>query len=125
VFTSVIRSSGGADQAVGFFKVIDDLALALETNQIDSVRSRIDELTRLHQAVSLAQADVGSDLSVVESQSAIVDEQLLRLKGLESDLQDVEYAEAVTRMQKEMLVLQAAQSSFAQLSKMSLFNYLS
>ncbi|NBO83280.1 MAG: flagellar hook-associated protein 3, partial [Betaproteobacteria bacterium] len=37
---------------------------------------------------------------------------------------DVDYAEAVTRMQKEMLGLQAAQSSFAQLSKMSLFNYI-
>jgi flagellar hook-associated protein 3 FlgL len=60
----------------------------------------------------------------VESQSAIVDEQLLRLKGLESDLQDVDYAEAVTRMQKEMMSLQASQSSFAQISRLSLFNYI-
>jgi flagellar hook-associated protein 3 FlgL len=49
---------------------------------------------------------------------------LLRLKSLESDLQDVDYAEAVTRMQKEMMSLQAAQSSFAQLAKLSLFNYI-
>jgi len=52
------------------------------------------------------------------------EEHLVRLKGLESDLQDVDYAEAVTRMQKEMLSLQAAQSSFAQLSKLNLFNYI-
>jgi flagellar hook-associated protein 3 FlgL len=39
-------------------------------------------------------------------------------------LQDVDYAEAVTRMQKEMMSLQAAQSSFAQLAKLSLFNYI-
>ncbi|MFN5724993.1 MAG: flagellar hook-associated protein FlgL, partial [Betaproteobacteria bacterium] len=84
VFTSVIRSSGGTDQAVGFFKVIDDLALALETNKPTDVQRGIGELAQLHQGVSLAQADVGSDLNVVEAQSTVIDEQLLRLKGLES-----------------------------------------
>jgi flagellar hook-associated protein 3 FlgL len=60
----------------------------------------------------------------VDSQLVASEEQLVRLKSLESDLQDVDYAEAVTRMQKEMLSLQAAQSSFAQLSKLTLFNYI-
>jgi flagellar hook-associated protein 3 FlgL len=125
VFVSVIRGSGGSEQTAGFFKVIDDLAHALETNQVGDVQRGIGELAQLHQGISLAQADVGSDLNVVESQSVAVDEQLLRLKSLESDLQDVNYAEAVTRMQKEMMSLEAAQSSFAQLSRLSLFNYIS
>ncbi len=124
VFISVIRAAGGAEEAVGFFKVIDDLAAALETNRVQDVQRAIGELSQLHQGISLAQADVGSDLNVVESQSVVVDEQLLRLKGLQSDLQDVDYTEAVTRMQKEMMSLQAAQSSFAQLSKLTLFNYI-
>lgn len=124
VFTPVIRTDGNNDSAVGFFKVIDDLAEGLAGNRIDEVRRGIGELTQIHQGISLAQADVGSDLNVVEAQGAVLDEQLLRLKGLESDLQDVDYAEAVTRMQKEMLSLQAAQSSFAQISKLSLFNYI-
>lgn len=124
VFTSVIRSSGGADQAVGFFKVIDDLALALETNKPTDVQRGIGELAQLHQGVSLAQADVGSDLNVVEAQSNVIDEQLLRLKGLESDLQDLDYAQAITRMQKQMMSLEAAQNSFAKLSRLSLFEYI-
>jgi flagellar hook-associated protein 3 FlgL len=124
VFTSVIRNSGGTDQAIGFFRVIDDLALALETNKPADVQRGIGELAQLHQGVSLAQADVGSDLNVVEAQSNVIDEQLLRLKGLESDLQDLDYAEAITRMQKQMMSLEAAQNSFAKLSRLSLFEYI-
>lgn len=124
VFTSVIRNEGGTEKAVGFFKVIDDMAAALEGNNIANVQRGIGELTQLHQGISLAQADIGSDRNVVDSQSVAIDEQLLRLKSLESDLQDVDYTEAVTRMQKELMSLQAAQSSFAQLSKLSLFNYI-
>ena len=124
VFMSVIRNNAGSEQAVGFFKVIDDLAVALENNQVGGVQRGIGELTQLHQGISLAQADIGSDRNVVDSQLVAAEEHLVRLKGLESDLQDVDYAEAVTRMQKEMLSLQAAQSSFAQLSKLNLFNYI-
>jgi flagellar hook-associated protein 3 FlgL len=61
---------------------------------------------------------------VVEAQSNVIDEQLLRLKGLESDLQDLDYAEAITRMQKQMMSLEAAQNSFAKLSRLSLFEYI-
>lgn len=124
VFVSVLRANGNIQTSVGFFKVIDDLAAGLEANRIGDVQRSIGEITQIHQGVSMAQADVGSDLNVAQAQSSALDEQLLRLKGLESDLQDVDYAEAVTRMQKEMLGLQAAQSSFAQLSKMTLFSYI-
>jgi flagellar hook-associated protein 3 FlgL len=124
VFIPVSRGSGISQTSVGFFKVIDDLAAGLEANRVGDVQRAIGEITQIHQGISIAQADVGSDLNVVQAQSNVLDEQILRLKGLESDLQDVDYAEAVTRMQKEMLGLQAAQSSFAQLSKMSLFNYI-
>jgi flagellar hook-associated protein 3 FlgL len=124
VFIPVSRGSGNSQTPVGFFKVIDDLAAGLEANRVGDVQRAIGEITQIHQGISMAQADVGSDLNVVQAQSNVLDEQILRLKGLESDLQDVDYAEAVTRMQKEMLGLQAAQSSFAQLSKMSLFNYI-
>lgn len=124
VFIPVTRSEVSGQVSVGFFKVIDDLQAGLQGNRIGDVQRAIGEITQIHQGISLAQADVGSDLNVAESQSNVIDEQLLRLKGLESDLQDVDYAEAVSRMQKEMLGLQAAQSSFAQIAKLSLFNYL-
>jgi flagellar hook-associated protein 3 FlgL len=126
VFASIVRNPDSEDEAraVGFFQVIDDIASALDNNEEAQVQRGISEVTQLHQGISLALADIGSDLNVVASQSAVIDEQLIRFKSLQSDMQDVDYSEAVTRMQKEMLSLEAAQSSFAQISRLSLFNYL-
>jgi flagellar hook-associated protein 3 FlgL len=36
----------------------------------------------------------------------------------------VDYTEAITKMNKEMLALEAAQSSFAKISQLNLFSYL-
>jgi flagellar hook-associated protein 3 FlgL len=125
IFRAVVRlDEQGEETSVGFFEVIDNLALALEANDAPAVLDRIDEITEIHQGIALSLADVGSDLNVVESQQSVIDEQLLRLKSVQSDLQDLDYAEAVSRMQKEMLGLEAAQSSFAQISRLSLFNYI-
>ena len=57
-------------------------------------------------------------------QTQMVDESRLQLKGVLSKVEDLDYAEAVTRMQKELLALEAAQSSFANISRLSLFDYL-
>lgn len=125
VFVNIVRSTPGQpDRAVSFFGVIDDLASALEDNRIDDARRGIDELQKVHQGVALAHADIGSDLSLAQAQDTVLQEQMLQMKSLQSDLQDVDYAEAVTAMQKQLLGLEAAQSSFAKISGMSLFQYL-
>jgi len=41
-----------------------------------------------------------------------------------SDIQDLDYTEAITKMNKDQLALEAAQSSFAKISKLSLFNFI-
>jgi flagellar hook-associated protein 3 FlgL len=41
-----------------------------------------------------------------------------------SDIRDLDYAEAVSRLQNDLFVLQAAQQSFARIEGNSLFNYL-
>lgn len=125
VFISVIRTPEGPNpEVVGFFGVIDDLADALERNELDDARRAIDEVAVIHQGVSLAQANIGSDLNIAEAQQDTLREQTLQMKSLESDMQDVDYAEAVSQMQKQMMALEAAQSSFARISRLSLFEYI-
>ena len=41
-----------------------------------------------------------------------------------SGLQDIDYAEAISRFMTQQMQLQAAQQSFSKVSGMSLFNYL-
>ena len=78
----------------------------------------------MHDSLNLSLAQTGSDQKVVQSQLDVLDEATLRLKSTLSDTQDLNYAEAVTRMNKEMMSMQAAMSSFSKITGLSLFNYI-
>jgi flagellar hook-associated protein 3 FlgL len=41
-----------------------------------------------------------------------------------SEIEDLDYAEAVARMNKEMMGMEAAMGSFAKISGLSLFDYI-
>lgn len=125
IFVSVNRNRGLlGEEAVGFFRVIDEIAEGLELNDVQAVSRGISEIGQIHQGISMAQAAVGADMNVVESQTDLIEDQLVTLRNMQSEIEDVDYTEAVTRMQRDMLSLQAAQSSFAQISRMTLFDYL-
>mgnify|MGYP003831089219 FL=1 len=49
---------------------------------------------------------------------------LVHLKQTISDIGDLDYAEAATRLSQETLILQAAQQSFIKIQGLSLFNYM-
>ena len=80
--------------------------------------------TSCRATVSLSLADVGSRLSVADSQRDILADAKLRYKALLSNTEDLDYASAVTQLSAELLSLEAAQSSFAKISQLSLFNYI-
>jgi flagellar hook-associated protein 3 FlgL len=70
------------------------------------------------------QADVGTRIRRADMQSETNDAFNLQLKERLSELQDLDYAEAISRLNIQMLALQAAQQTFAKTKAMSLFNYL-
>ena len=74
--------------------------------------------------LSVSLARTGSDQSVVQSQIDMLSETKLRVQSTLSDVQDLDYTTAVTQMNKEQMALQAAMSSFAKISGMSLFDYI-
>ena len=67
---------------------------------------------------------MGTDMKTVEQQTNVVDDTVLSLKTTLSNIEDLDYATAITEMNKQMLALEAAQSSFAKISQLNLFNYL-
>ena len=70
------------------------------------------------------QSDVGTRMRRADIQADTNDAFNLQLKETLSELQDLDYAEAISRLNIQMLALQAAQQSFAKTQQMSLFNYL-
>ena len=124
-FKRVIREGAdGNPMGVSFFQAMDDMVKAVETSDQAGMQQGVDEISSMTDSVSLAMAQVGTDMNVVESQQTVIDETLLRLKTLLSDVEDLDYAEAITKMNKDMLALEAAQSSFAKVTQLNLFNYI-
>jgi len=124
-FTNVVRDDGkGGRVGIGFFQAMGDLIEAVKSSNRVAIQRGISEIDTLQQGLSDATAQVGTDLNVVDSQNNVLDEITLRLKTTMSDIQDLDYTEAITKMNKDQLALEAAQSSFGKISKLSLFNYI-
>ena len=121
VFNRVVRGDG---QAVGFFDALDQMIEATQKSQTSGIQRGIADLTQMHNTLTLTQAQNGSDQQVLIAQKDVLEETQLRLKSTLSDIEDLDYAEAVSRMNKEMLGLEAAMGSFAKISGLSLFDYI-
>jgi len=125
VFVRVLRSDGqGAEQGVGFFKAFDDLIAGIRGSSQSAMQRGHKELDAMYEGVLAAQADVGSDMAILEQQGSTTDDTLTVLKINLSAVEDLDYAKAISNMNKQMLSLEAAQSSFAKITQLNLFNYL-
>ena len=125
VFVRVKRDG----QGVSFFKALDDLIRAIDPQTPGQGSSAdidrgLSELEQMEGSLTIALAAVGSDQRVVQSQQQVIETDVLRLQTSLSDIEDLDYTEAVTKMSKDSLALQAAQASFAKISQMTLFDYI-
>jgi flagellar hook-associated protein 3 FlgL len=121
VFSRVVRQDG---KSVGFFDAVDQMIDGVNSNQTGKIQQGIADLTQMHNNLTLSQAQNGSDQTVVQSQLDVLSETALRFKSTLSEIEDLDYAEAVTRMNKEMMALEAAMGSFSKISGLSLFDYI-
>ena len=115
------------------FTTLDQLAASLETSASDPVgRSSLNTdmagaLTQLDQALGHAinlRAEVGARLSLLDNAADARLDLDAELSGSLGDLRDLDYAEAVSRMNQQLVGLQAAQAAYSRISQLSLFDYL-
>lgn len=115
------------------FSAIDDLIAGLVAGS-SSPQSRAQLNTAM--AASLQQVDqslthvldlraeVGARLSAIDSAAETRDALDVELQTSLSELRDLDYAEAISRMNLQMTGLQAAQAAYTRIGQLSLFNYL-
>lgn len=90
----------------------------------EMVAKTITNLSHALTSIVSTQGEVGARQNTLESSRDLnLDVKLFVNAELES-LQSLDYAEATIRLSMEKLVLSASQQSFAQISQLSLFNYL-
>lgn len=69
-------------------------------------------------------SQVGSRMNEIESLASLNEDLGLQYQQTLSDLQDLDYAKAISDLTRRQTDLQAAQQSFVKISQLSLFNYL-
>ena len=124
IFSTVVRSVDGASTGVSFFQSLDDLSKAVKAGDTANIQRGLGEVDTMQEGISSGIAQIGSARNSIDEQKTIVDAANLRLQTTLSGIKDTDYTVAATDLQKQMLALQAAQSTFAQTAKMSLFDYI-
>lgn len=101
-------SDSSADQAV---------LSALLAETLDNIGNAEDNISSVRAVIGARQNTIDS-VREVNSGVQLVNQQVL------SDIRDLDYAEALSRLTLETFTLEAAQQSFAKVSRLSLFNFL-
>lgn len=122
-----IERQPGTIQTV--FQTINDFAAALEANQVGPANTpnNGDFLTNIDAVLSNildGRAKVGGRLNSIDQQKEINETLAFMLEKDLSSIKDLDYAEAISRLSRQSLSLQAAQQSFAQVKDLTLFNFL-
>ena len=105
-----LKNSGGTPAAVA--AVHNGMGQGL--NNIDQALGHMLEV----------RADVGVRMGQVENQKNLNEDFTLQLENAMSNIEDLDYAEAISRMNTQLTALQAAQQTYVQVQGLSLFNYL-
>ena len=139
-FMNLRGSDNGSNPADGIpmsiFAIVKELQVTLENN--DGVISGVVGAETFHETMSRAignidvalgqivdiEASIGARLNAIESQENANEDYLVQLATTLSNTQDLDYAEAISRLEQEQIGLQASQQTFTKIQGLSLFDFL-
>jgi flagellar hook-associated protein 3 FlgL len=101
--------------------VTDDASRARLNNAVN--RALVDLDQGLERVLEV-RASLGARLQTVDSQRSVNEDVLLQLRTMLSNVEDLDYAEAISRFNLQQVALQAAQQTYVQVQRLSLFNFL-
>ena len=99
----------------------DEAGRARLSNEVNRALSDLDQAL---ENVRRVRAGVGARLNAIDNEKQANEDFSLHLKERLSQVQDLDYAEAISRLNQQLAGLQAAQQSFVRLQNLSLFNFL-
>lgn len=123
----VLEKQAAGAQTV--FSTIENFAAALEANNVGAgaTPNNGDFLTNIDAVLTNildGRAKVGGRLNSIDQQKEINESLAFNIETDLSSIKDLDYAEAISRLSRQSLSLQAAQQSFAQVKDLTLFNFI-
>lgn len=129
----VVDGGAGVQEKRSILQTVAELRKTLETTgastadkllRRDQLGIAVENLDNSMNQVLSVQTSIGARLNVIESTlNENADVKLIN-QGMTAQLSELDYAEALSRLSFETIVLQAAQQSFVKISGLSLFNLL-
>ena len=120
-------------QKTDVFAMLDELARTLEGDpaiagseaafQAQTGASLLNLDAALERVVSV-RAEVGTRLQAIDTAAEFRDSEAVDLQALVSDIRDVDYASAISKLNQQYTSLQAAQATYSKIAQLSLFDYL-
>lgn len=126
--TFSINLTGEPKQKQGILGTIASLRAALEnpstgSNGVrDAVAVALTNLDHGMISVDAARGSIGARLNVVETTQTDNEDVTLVNKSVQAELRELDYAEALSRLSFQTVILEAAQQSYVKISGLNLFN---
>lgn len=120
---STVFQGGGQD----IFATLNDLITLLQTSGMPAAADLGTAKTNIDLAldsVLTVRASAGSRLQELEALDFAGEDRDIQYSQTLSELQDLDYTEALTRLSQQQTTLEAAQRSFVSATKLSLFNFI-
>ncbi len=127
VFT--IRPSQNQD----IFTTLENIIRALESKNPEAndkvgfhnaVNRSLTDLSQTLDNILEIRGNIGARLNALDSQETINDAYRIQIKEILSHVEDLDFAEAVSRLNLELTGLEASQKAFTRVQDISLFNFL-
>ncbi|MCK4742508.1 MAG: flagellar hook-associated protein FlgL [Sulfuriflexus sp.] len=90
----------------------------------ETIERVLDNLDRNLGSVIDIRSRVGARLNSIDDQTNLNEASLLQVRETLSGIQDLDYADAISKLEQQTTSLQAAQQSFLRIQGLSLFNFL-
>ena len=125
-----VEPSASQDIFVSIEQLVDALRSSNATEELQAamknqLNNGIVNLDRAMEHVDQNRSLVGARLNVVESEATINSNIVVQAQSSLSIVEDLDYAEAITDLNRQSVALQAAQQSFIRIQDLSLFNFIS
>lgn len=103
---------------------VDNAGPAAQAQLLNALSTGNRKITNAHDNVLTVRASVGSRLQELDALAVTGDSRNLSNKSYLSDLQDLDYASAISEFYQRQTALQASQQTFVKIQQIALFNYL-
>ena len=115
-----VAFSGGTPQDI--FQTIADYASSLEANAPSMVF--LTDIQAGQESVLTTRTKIGARLNSIQTQRDDNEGRILRSEVAISRLEDVDFAEAISRLSLQLTSLQASQQAFGRIQNLSLFDHI-